>query len=199
MLDRNSRKALLLIAERVLDGCRQLESRIENDGLREEHLAEMRRLAASAQELGHLIDILMATAQEHAAGRTAPRLASPSQVLVVDDDAGTRKALTTALRMADLDVVTASNGVEALVVAHNLRPALIIMDIAMPTLGGVEATRLLKASAHTRSIPVIAHTGKPEECDSCEPMLFACVLSKPIDPDVLLPIVSHFVIPRMLD
>ena len=193
MLDRNSRKALLLTAERVLEGCRQLEKRIQDEGFRQEHLAELRRLAGAAQELGHLIDILIAAANEHATERL--RVGSQSQVLVVDDDADTRKALTSALRMADLDVVTASNGVEALVAAHNLRPALIIMDIMMPMLGGVEATRLLKATAQTRMIPVIAHTGRPEECRAYQPTLFAYVLSKPIDPDVLLPLVSHFVSP----
>lgn len=198
MLDRNSRKALLLTAERVLDGCRQLERRIQDDGFRQEHLAELRRLASAAQELGHLIEILLAAANVRATDQDV-HVASQSHVLVVDDDADTRKALTSVLKMADLDVITASNGVEALVAAHNTRPALIIMDIAMPTLDGVDAARLLKATAHTRTIPVIAHTGKPEECLPHEPALFVCVLAKPADPDVLLPLVSHFINSQMLD
>lgn len=198
MLDPNSRKAFLLTAERVLDGFRQLEQRVQGDGLRHEHLLELRRLLGAVRELGHLLEILIANANTHEANDD-PRFYSQADVLVVDDDADTRKALTSALQMADLDVVTANDGVEALVAAHNLRPSLIIMDIAMPGLSGLEAARLLKAAAPTRAIPVIAHTGKPEECRAYEPALFACILSKPIDPDVLLPLVSHFVSSPMPD
>jgi CheY-like chemotaxis protein len=195
-MDPNSSKAFLLTAERVLDGCRQLERRMQTEGLRFEYVMELRRLSGAVRELGHLLESLLLNDQGTGA---SGRIASHAHVLVVDDDADTLKALSSALRMADLDVVTATNGVEALVAAHNSQPALLIMDLAMPTLGGVETTQLLKATSQTRAIPVIAHTARPESCRPYEPSLFVYVLEKPIDPEVLLPLVSHFVTPPMLD
>lgn len=192
----NSIKAFLLTAERVLDGCRQLERRVQGGGLGQKELDELRRMSAAFRELGQLLEILVANADDP--GQPLP-VTSQAHILIVDDDENTRKALTSVLRMADFDVITASNGVEAVIAAHNLRPALIIMDIMMPVLGGIEATRLLKAIAQTSAIPVIAHTGRPEECRVHEPALFACILAKPIEPDALAPLVSHYVGPRMLD
>ena len=108
------------------------------------------------------------------------------------------KALTSALRMADFDVITASTGVAPSSRRTTCGRALIIMDIVMPALDGIDA-RGFSRRLGRRAIPVFAHTGRPEECRAHEPALFAYVLAKPIEPDALVPLGSHFVGPRMLD
>jgi CheY-like chemotaxis protein len=64
------------------------------------------------------------------------------------------------LETSGFDTITASNGLEGVIVAHYTRPAVVIMDVAMPVLDGVQAARLLKASQVTHDINVIAYTAK---------------------------------------
>ncbi|HEV7282938.1 MAG TPA: response regulator transcription factor [Pirellulaceae bacterium] len=70
------------------------------------------------------------------------------QVLVVDDHLGHRTVLSKMLSQApDVEVVGfAASGEEALVLAEVHRPAVIVMDVGMPGMSGIEATRLLTAS-----------------------------------------------------
>jgi DNA-binding NarL/FixJ family response regulator len=72
---------------------------------------------------------------------------NPIQILLVDDQALFREGLRTILSVrSDLEVVgEAANGQEALQLAHALRPAVILMDLRMPVLDGVAATRRLSA------------------------------------------------------
>jgi DNA-binding NtrC family response regulator len=62
------------------------------------------------------------------------------------------------LQNAGFVVRTASNGLEALIAAFEMRPAVIVMDVTMPVLDGLEATRLIKAADATRHARVIAFT-----------------------------------------
>jgi CheY-like chemotaxis protein len=55
-------------------------------------------------------------------------------------------------------VLQATNGYHAFVKAHDDRPDLIIMDVRLPTLSGLEVTRTLKSSVNTREIPIIVST-----------------------------------------
>jgi CheY-like chemotaxis protein len=114
-------------------------------------------------------------------------------VLVVDDIADTRDMLSLILQRAGFAVITAANGLEGLIAAHSIRPSLILMDIQMPILNGIEATRLLKAMAATRHIPVVAHTSQPSSCHVPPGVLFAHILPKPVTPDVLLALTQRFV------
>lgn len=114
-------------------------------------------------------------------------------VLVVDDNHDTREMLTVVLERAAFRVVTAANGLEALIVAHRSGPSLIVMDLQMPILDGIETTRLLKAANATRHIPVIAHTARPASIHVPPGVFFAHVLPKPAGPDVLLALVNEFV------
>jgi len=80
------------------------------------------------------------------------------KILVVEDDFDTRYVLSLILRTEGYDVVTAADGECALAVALGERPDLIITDISMPRLNGVELTRRLKTGQETSSIPVLAIT-----------------------------------------
>lgn len=115
----------------------------------------------------------------------------PSAVLVVDDYGDVRDVLARVLADAGFVVRTAANGLEALIAAYEMRPGVIVMDVAMPVLDGIEATRLIKAAEATRDARVIAYTSNPSFNDVPTRTLFAAVLTKPATPDAVLAAVQH--------
>jgi CheY-like chemotaxis protein len=90
--------------------------------------------------------------------RPGPGTATGRRVLIVEDDANSRWALCALLKRLGFDCRAASNGQEALELVRSFHPEAVIMDLMMPVLDGVEATRRLKADARTRDIPVLAVT-----------------------------------------
>jgi len=80
----------------------------------------------------------------------------PSFVLIVDDSADARALYGEYLEFCGFRVATARDGIEAVLVAQQDLPDIIIMDLAMPRLDGWEAIRELKAHPRTSGIPVIA-------------------------------------------
>jgi two-component system, cell cycle response regulator DivK len=82
-------------------------------------------------------------------------------VLVADDDEAIRELYTIVFpHMAPhMRIATVSGGAEAVVHARTSKPDVILMDLNMPGLDGIEATRRLKADPATARIPVIAITG----------------------------------------
>jgi CheY-like chemotaxis protein len=88
-------------------------------------------------------------------------------------------------------VRTAGNGLEALFGAYEMQPAVILMDMTMPVLDGIEATRLIKATKATRNARVIAYTANPPLADVLARRLFVAVLPKPSTPDVVLAAVQN--------
>jgi CheY-like chemotaxis protein len=113
-------------------------------------------------------------------------------VLVVDDVEDVRELVALVLRNAGFVVRTAVNGLEGLLTAYEMRPDVIVMDLTMPVLNGLEATRLIKAAHATRESRVIAYTAN----DSIPPPLerwFVAIVSKPSSPDVVLAAVQNAV------
>jgi len=81
-------------------------------------------------------------------------------ILVVDDSSDGREMLAEYLTFRGLSVIEAANGETAIDLVHERRPALILMDLQMPGIGGWDATRQLKANPATRDIIVIAMTAR---------------------------------------
>jgi len=79
-------------------------------------------------------------------------------ILVVDDSADNVAMLSLDLQQQGYRVVTATNGEEAITVATSTLPNLILMDISMPTLDGLGATRRIREKEALRDVPVIAVT-----------------------------------------
>ncbi|PWT88664.1 MAG: response regulator [Blastocatellia bacterium] len=79
-------------------------------------------------------------------------------ILVADDSADSVAMISLYLQSEGYRVVTASNGEDAIAVATQTTPNLILMDISMPTLDGLAATRRMKDNAILRDIPIIAVT-----------------------------------------
>ena len=80
---------------------------------------------------------------------------APPKVLVVDDTNDNLVLISLALQEMNCRVVTAVNGQDALAVALLVEPQLILMDIAMPVLDGIEATRLIRRQEKLKDTPVV--------------------------------------------
>jgi two-component system, cell cycle response regulator DivK len=78
------------------------------------------------------------------------------KILYVEDNEDNVYMLKRRLERAGFEVVVAPDGAQGLALAQDQRPDLIIMDLSLPVLDGWEATRRLKGSDDTRTIPVIA-------------------------------------------
>jgi len=76
-------------------------------------------------------------------------------ILVVEDNEPSRDALARRLARRGFVVVTATDGRQGVTLARSLQPDLILMDLGLPEMDGWEATRLLKAEAGTRRIPIV--------------------------------------------
>ena len=80
------------------------------------------------------------------------------KILLVEDNEMNRDMLSRRLQRKGYTVVTAHDGEQGHLLAHSENPDIILMDISLPVMDGWEVTRLLKADATTRHIPIIALT-----------------------------------------
>ena len=80
------------------------------------------------------------------------------KILLVEDNELNRDMLSRRLTRSGFEVVIAVDGQQGLTMASSERPDVILMDISLPVMDGLEATRRVKADPATRSIPVIALT-----------------------------------------
>ena len=110
-------------------------------------------------------------------------------VLVADDQATNRLFIRLLIERAGYLVAEATDGEEALEMARTERPDIILMDVRMPNMDGLEATRQIRAKLHgmTRT-PIIAVTGNAFEEDRKAALDAGCTgfLAKPVDLDELL-------------
>ena len=89
----------------------------------------------------------------------------PGRVLVVDDDPVIQKLLKVNFEMEGYDVIVASDGLEGLQRARRDRPDVVVLDIMMPKMDGLEVVRALKADPDTASIPVLLLSAKAQSAD----------------------------------
>jgi CheY-like chemotaxis protein len=81
------------------------------------------------------------------------------RVLIAEDDPNSRWVLCALMKRLGFDCRTAANGREVLEQVEEFRPQVVLMDLMMPDLDGIEATRRLKSDLRTRDIPILALTG----------------------------------------
>jgi len=104
-----------------------------------------------------------------------------SKILIADDDIAVRDIACTLVERVGYSVFEAENGEQAIEVATAEHPDLILLDIAMPGIGGVEALRRLKASEATSEIPVVVFStySEKELVTECVELGAADYLTKP--------------------
>lgn len=111
------------------------------------------------------------------------------KILVVEDYEDARTMIRVRLMLEGYQIIEAANGKDAIELATNESPDLIIMDVAMPVLDGIETTRILKSLNETKRIPIIALTAHIHNSFIKEKTKEAGVdeyLGKPVDIEVLL-------------
>ena len=109
------------------------------------------------------------------------------RVLVMEDDPSVRSLLHTLLESEGYDVVTASDGLSGLVQASASPPALVLLDIMMPDLGGLRVLQELRADPALADVPVVVVTGRVEAVPELEADLGdASVFVKPFGVSELL-------------
>ncbi|HEY4370117.1 MAG TPA: response regulator [Steroidobacteraceae bacterium] len=108
-----------------------------------------------------------------------------AHILLVDDDESVRRSLARLLRAYDYEVLEAENAAVALRVLETTRPALMLLDIIMPSHNSLETARRIKAEPGTASLPIVALTASPPAALS-DRVLFTAIMSKPCDPRFLL-------------
>ena len=84
------------------------------------------------------------------------------KILIADDDAVLRKYLGTVLEKNDYQYTTATNGIEAFEKVRTYRPDLLLLDVMMPEMDGLEVCKKLKDDPSTRHIPIILITGSTD-------------------------------------
>jgi two-component system, cell cycle response regulator DivK len=115
------------------------------------------------------------------------------QILVVEDNEKNMKLLRDVLQATGYRTLEASTAGQALAIAAEHAPALVLMDIRLPDMDGLEALRRLRTDERTASIPVLAVTAQAMKGDRERFMAagFDGYLSKPVDIDELLASVSE--------
>jgi CheY-like chemotaxis protein len=121
----------------------------------------------------------------------------PHTILVVDDEPDIVRMVRASLQTAGYDVATATDGQQALDAVQAEPPDLIVLDIFMPVLDGMEVLRQLKADAATRDIPVVMLTANERDTDvlagrsTWDALETVAYLTKPFDVQSLLVTVKH--------
>jgi two-component system phosphate regulon response regulator PhoB len=90
---------------------------------------------------------------------------SKPRILIIEDERDLTKVLTYNLAREGYDVTVSHDGQEGLTRALMHPPDLIMLDLMLPTLGGLEVCREVRANEHTRTIPILMLTAKAEEMD----------------------------------
>ena len=111
--------------------------------------------------------------------------------LVVDDDPDVRVMLETYLELEGFDVLTASNGLDALQRLRDVRPSVILLDLMMPVMDGVEFRRQQQGQPVLRDIPVVCLSARHDAQQTASRLGVTDCLAKPLDLQALISVVRR--------
>lgn len=116
-------------------------------------------------------------------------------ILVVDDDPVIQKLLQVNFEMEGYQVIVAANGEEALQRARAEQPAVVLLDVMMPRMNGLQAASALKADPATSGIPLVLLSAKAQDVDRLagEESGAEAYVTKPFDPLELLDRVAELI------
>lgn len=124
-----------------------------------------------------------------------PDRPAPKKILVVEDNDLTLRFLKDLLEMNGYSVLLATSGEPVLEVALQQKPALIVLDIQLPGISGMEVARQLKADVATRPIPIIAATAHAISGDRRQILASGCddYIAKPFRAQDLLRLIERYI------
>ncbi len=114
------------------------------------------------------------------------------KILIVEDDQDLRQVLKVHLELLGYDSILAVNGKEAVDLATSQVPDLILMDIMLPVMDGLQATRLIREHPNTESTPIIAMTARVTSENKIECLQSGCDghIAKPFTSKQLVSIIE---------
>src|SRR4029450_11786480 len=110
-----------------------------------------------------------------------------AKILIAEDERDIRDLVAFTLRFAGYEVFAAANGEEAVEMAPNVNPDLILMDVRMPRMTGYEACKIMKANPDLKDIPIVFLSAKGQETEIQQGLEVGAeeYLLKPFAPDQL--------------
>ncbi len=118
----------------------------------------------------------------------SPKTMSPKTILVVDDEPDIVELISYNLEQQGHTVLSAGDGARALELAKSGMPDLVVLDVMMPKITGIEVAKRLRAQSETASMPIIMLTAKSAEADELEGLGVGAddYITKPFSMQVLL-------------
>ena len=109
-------------------------------------------------------------------------------ILIVDDEEDIIELIQYNLKNEGYSILTADAGEQAIKIAKQARPDLIVLDLMLPGMDGLEVTRYLRSNEETRDLPIVILTAKGEESDIITGLELGAndYISKPFSPKVLV-------------
>ncbi|MDJ0720898.1 MAG: response regulator [Desulfobacterales bacterium] len=122
-------------------------------------------------------------------------------VLVIEDNEKNMKLVRLLLHMGSYRVMEAVNAEEGLALARQAPPDLILMDIQLPGMDGLQATTMIKADPQLSAIPVVALTSYAMEGDKARALSAGCdgYITKPIDTESFIDVIATFIRPGAVE
>jgi CheY-like chemotaxis protein len=112
-------------------------------------------------------------------------------VLVVDDEPGLLRLFTRLLERLDCQAIGASGGAVALDMLDQITPDLLVLDLAMPEIGGYQVLQYVRSIPRLRTMKVMILTARPNMVPEVEALGIDCWVSKPVMPHDFLDIVTQ--------
>ncbi len=115
-------------------------------------------------------------------------------ILLIEDDENTVRLVKFLMEKLDFDFISANDGEEGIYLTKEKKPSLILMDIQLPKMNGIEATKIIKSDTKLKDIPIIAMTAHAMKGDREKYMKAGCddYIAKPVDIDELSEKIDKF-------
>lgn len=110
------------------------------------------------------------------------------KILITDDEEPIRELIKYNVEKAGFETVCAENALQAVQLARTQSPSLVLLDLMLPDMSGLDVCRILKGDESTRSIPIIMVTAKTEEADIVTGLELGAddYITKPFSPKILV-------------
>lgn len=121
---------------------------------------------------------------------------SPPIILVVEDNPINLELIVELLEFEGYTVLSANSGETSIPLAQQEQPDLILMDVSLPGMSGLETVRALRAAPRTQTIPIVAVTANalPADQEAAREAGCSTFIAKPIDIETLLKIIKELVL-----